>query len=76
MEAFLRGRDFSAWSPASARQGEAEARQDIEDGTGDLRRLLVAGAIAVIRRALRRGTDDPWLAVATKKKSCGAPVSA
>ena len=32
-------------------------------GQRDLRRLLVCGAMAVVRWALRRGeTDDPWLA--------------
>ena len=32
-------------------------------GQRDLRRLLVCGAMAVVRWALRRGeTEDPWLA--------------
>ena len=37
-------------------------------GQRDLRRLLVAGAIAVIRWASRRGTDDPWLDRMLKRK--------
>ena len=37
-------------------------------GQRDLRRLLVAGAIAVIRWASRRGTDDPWLAALLNRK--------
>ena len=59
-------------------------------GQRDLRRLLIAGAITVIRWTFQRGTDDPWLAaaalankmarmvraVATTKEIYRAPASA
>ena len=37
-------------------------------GQRDLRRLLISGAIAVIRWPSRRGTDDPWLDRMLKRK--------
>ena len=65
MEEFRRGRDFSAWLGLVPRQhstgGKPRLGKVSKMGQRDLRRLLVSGAIANIRWAERRGTEDPWL---------------
>ncbi len=65
MEEFRRGRDFPAWLGLVPRQhstgGKPRLGRVSKMGQRDLRRLLVSGAIANIRWAERRGTDDPWL---------------
>ena len=72
MEGFRRGRDFSAWLGLVPRQcstgGKPKLGRISKMGQRDLRRLPVAGAIAVIRWAFRRGTDDPWLAALLTRK--------
>ena len=72
MEGFRRGRDFSAWLGLVPRQcstgGKPKLGRISKMGQRDLRRLPVAGAIAVIRWASRRGTDDPWLAALLTRK--------
>ncbi len=69
MEGYRRGRDFSAWSPANARlRGKPKLDQISKMGQRDLGQLPAAGGIAVIRRASRRGTDNPWLAVLPNRK--------
>ena len=67
MESFRRGRDFSAWLGLVPRQhttgGKPRLGRISKMGQKDLRRLLVTGAMAVVRHAVRRGeTTDPWLA--------------
>ena len=67
MENFRRGRDFSAWLGLVPRQhttgGKPRLGRISKMGQRDLRRLLVCGAMAVVRWAVRRGTTtDPWLA--------------
>ncbi len=67
MESFRRGRDFSAWLGLVPRQhttgGKPRLGRISKMGQQDLRRLLVTGAMSVIRHAARRGeTADPWLA--------------
>ena len=67
MESFRRGRDFSAWLGLVPRQhttgGKPRLGKISKMGQRDLRRLLVCGAMAVVRWAIRRGeTEDPWLA--------------
>ena len=67
MESFRRGRDFSAWLGLVPRQhttgGKPRLGRISKMGQRDLRRLLVTGAMAVVRQASRRGkTADPWLA--------------
>ena len=67
MESFRCGRDFSAWLGLVPRQhstgGKPQLGRISKMGQRDLRRLLVCGAMAVVRWAIRRGeTDDPWLA--------------
>ena len=67
MESFRRGRDFSAWLGLVPRQhttgGKPRLGRISKMGQRDLRRLLVTGAMTVIRHAVRRGEiTDPWLA--------------
>ena len=67
MEGFQRGRDFSAWLGRVPRQhttgGKPRLGKTSKMGQRDLRRLLITGAMTVVRGAVRRGvTTDPWLA--------------
>ena len=67
MESFRRGRDFAAWLGLVPRQhttgGKPRLGRISKMGQRDLRRLLITGAMAVVRHAARRGeTADPWLA--------------
>ena len=67
METFQRDRDFAAWLGLVPRQhttgGKPQLGRISKMGQRDLRRLLITGAIAVVRWAARRGrTNDPWLA--------------
>ncbi len=67
MEGFQRGRDFSAWLGLVPRQhttgGKPTLGKTSKIGQRDLRRLLISGAMTVVRGAVRRGvTTDPWLA--------------
>ena len=66
METFARGRDFAAWIGLTPREVSTGGRQRLgritKMGQQDLRRLLVLGAMAVIRHARRRKEiPDPWL---------------
>jgi transposase len=67
MEQFKRGRDLAAWLGLVPRQASTGGKQRLgktsKMGQRDIRRLLVTGAMAVIRWALRRGAPrNPWLA--------------
>ncbi len=66
LESFRRGRDFAAWLGLVPRQNSTGGKPKLgkisKMGQRDLRRLLVAGAIATVGWAARRGTKDPWLA--------------
>ena len=67
MESFRRGRDFSAWLGLVPRQhttgGKPRLGRISKMGQKDLRRLLVTGAMSIIRQASRRPeATDPWLA--------------
>ena len=67
MESFRRGRDFSAWLGLVPRQHTTGGKPRLggvsKMGQRDLRRLLITGAMTVVRHAIRRGeTSDPWLA--------------
>ena len=73
MESFRRGRDFSAWLGLVPRQHTTGGKPRLggisKMGQRDLRRLLITGAIAVVRHAIRRGeTSDPWLAGVIARK--------
>ncbi len=66
MEGFRRRRDFSAWLGLVPRQhttgGKPRLGRISKMGQKDLRRLLVTGAMAVVRHASRqREIADPWL---------------
>ena len=73
MESFRRGRDFSAWLGLVPRQhttgGKPRLGRISKMGQRDLRRLLVTGAMTVVRHASWRGeTSDPWLASMLARK--------
>ncbi|MFZ1725734.1 MAG: IS110 family transposase [Albidovulum sp.] len=59
MNQFRRGRDFAAWLGLVPRQHSSGGKQRLgktsKMGQRDIRRLLVTGAMSVIRWALRRG---------------------
>ena len=75
LDGFRRGRDFSAWLGLVPRQhttaGKPRLGKISKMGQRDLRRLLVCGAMSVIRNAVRRGgtIDDPWLADMLARKT-------
>jgi transposase len=68
MESFRRGRDFAAWLGLVPRQRSTGGKQILgrtsKMGQRDIRRLLITGAMAVVRAALRTGKldDGSWLA--------------
>jgi len=66
-ESFAKGRDFAAWVGLTPRQsssgGKARLGKTSKMGQRDLRRLLIIGAMAVVRWAARHGaTAGSWLA--------------
>ena len=66
-ETFSKGRDFAAWLGLTPRQnssgGKARLGRISRMGQRDLRRLLIIGAMAVVRWAARRGAPaESWLA--------------
>lgn len=67
MASFRRGRDFAAWLGLVPRQKSTGGKQILgrtsKMGQRDIRRLLITGAMAVVRAALRTGkTKEGWLA--------------
>jgi transposase len=67
VETFVKGRDFAAWLGLTPRQnssgGKARLGRISRMGQRDLRRLLIIGAMAVVRWAARRGAPaGSWLA--------------
>lgn len=73
MEQFRRGRDFAAWLGLVPLQRSSGGKQRLgktsKMGQRDIRRLLVTGAMAVIRWALRRGAPgNAWLARLLERK--------
>lgn len=66
-ETFAKGRDFAAWLGLVPRQhssaGKARLGRVSKMGQRDLRRLLIIGAMSVVRWAARRGAPaGSWLA--------------
>jgi transposase len=66
MTVFKRGRDFSAWLGLVPRQHSTGGKQVLgktsKMGQRDIRRLLIIGAMAVVRSALRKGAPEgSWL---------------
>ncbi|MCF6101859.1 MULTISPECIES: IS110 family transposase [Mesorhizobium] len=73
MEAFKCGRDFAAWLGLVPRQKSSGGKQRLgkisKMGQRDIRRLLIIGAMAVVRWASRRrAPDGSWLARLMLKK--------
>jgi len=73
MEQFRSGRDFAAWLGLVPRQNSTGGKQRLgkasKMGQRDIRRLLIIGAMAVIRWASRRGSPQgSWLARMLERK--------
>jgi hypothetical protein len=73
MATFKRGRDFAAWLGLVPRQhstaGKPRLGRTSKMGQRDIRRLLIIGAMAVVRWAARKGAaDGSWLARMLAKK--------
>lgn len=67
LESFRRGRDFAAWLGLVPKQHSTGGKERLgrvsKMGQRDIRRLLISGAMAVIRWEIRKGDDaDPWIA--------------
>jgi transposase len=72
-ETFAKGRDFAAWLGLTPKQhstgGKARLGAVSRMGQRDLRRLLIIGAMSVVRWATRRGAPaGSWLARMMAKK--------
>jgi transposase len=66
MQSFRRGRDFAAWLGLVPRQNSTGGKQILgrtsKMGQRDIRRLLIIGAMAVVRWAARNGAPEgSWL---------------
>jgi transposase len=76
MQDFRSGRDFAAWLGLVPRQsstgGKTRLGRVCKAGQRDIRRLLIVGAMAVVRAAVRHGTADrgwgAWLARMLERK--------
>jgi transposase len=73
MNQFRRGRDFAAWLGLVPRQHSSGGQQRLgkttKMGQRDIRRLLITGAMSVIRWAVRRGAPTgSWLARMLERK--------
>lgn len=67
LESFKRGRDFAAWLGLVPKQHSTGGKERLgrvsKMGQRDIRKLLIGGAIAVIRWEIRKGDDaNPWIA--------------
>jgi transposase len=64
-EGFRSGRDFAAWLGLTPRQRSSGGKQRLgaitKQGNKTLRRLLIVGASALVRQAVRRAPDGSWL---------------
>lgn len=70
---FKRGRDFAAWLGLTPLQRSSGGKQKLGEtsrmGERTLRRLLIIGASAAVRWAMRKGsTGDPWLSRMLERK--------
>jgi len=73
MATFKRGRDFAAWLGLVPRQhttgGKPRLGRTSKMGQRDIRRLLIIGAMTVVRWAVRKGAaEGSWLARMMAKK--------
>ena len=67
METFSKGWDFAAWVGLTPRQHSSGGKERLgrtsKMGQRDIRRLLIVGAVAVVRWAARKGAPEgSWLA--------------
>jgi transposase len=72
-QTFKRGRDFAAWLGLTPLQRSTGGKQKLGEtsrmGERTLRRLLIIGASATVRWAMRKGaTADPWLSRMLSRK--------
>ena len=72
-ETFTKGRDFAAWVGLTPRQyssgGKERLGKTSKMGQRDIRRLLIIGAVAVVRWAARKGAPvGSWLARMMERK--------
>ena len=70
---FAKGRDFAAWLGLTPRQNSSGGKVRLGSTTKkeqrDLRRLLICGAVTVVRWALRKGAPQgSWLAAMLARK--------
>jgi transposase len=73
LENFAKGRDFAAWLGLTPRQNSSGGKSRLggtsKMGQRDLRRLLISGAMTVVRWASRKGAPEgSWLERMSKKK--------
>jgi transposase len=73
LESFAKGRDFAAWLGLTPRQNSSGGKTRLggtsKMGQRDLRRLLVSGAVSVVRWASRKGAPEgSWHGRMLKKK--------
>ena len=73
MESFNSGRDFAAWLGLTPRQHSTGGKERLgkmsKMGQRDLRRLLIGGAMAVVRWAAKHGAPEgSWLARMLQRK--------
>ncbi|WP_104020531.1 IS110 family transposase [Roseovarius nitratireducens] len=73
METFSKGRDFAAWVGLTPRQHSSGGKERLgrtsKMGQRDIRRLLIVGAVAVVRWAARKGArEGSWLARMLERK--------
>jgi transposase len=71
-QAIKRGRDFAAWLGLTPLRRSTGGKQKLGEtsrrGERTLRRLLIIGASATVRWAMRMGSTRPWLARMLKRK--------
>lgn len=72
-ETFAKGRDFAAWVGLTPRQNSTGGRERLgritRMGQRDIRRLLITGAVGLVRWAARKGAPEgSWLACMMAKK--------
>ena len=73
METFSKGRDFAAWVGLTPRRHSSGGKERLgrtsKMGQRDIRRLLIVGAVAVVRWAARKGAvEGSWLARMLERK--------
>ncbi len=74
LDSFRRGRDFAAWLGLVPKQHSTGGKERLgkvsKMGQRDIRKLLISGAMAVIRWEFRKGDDaNPWIARLLARKS-------